>query len=235
MREWAGVHDRRSSLLFGGKRTTWPLASPGMAQYGYPAMPPPKPPVSGGDVAVSVTALILTVLLGAVAAFFGLFSLAFLDSCPPATCSVDGAVTAVMTGLGIAAVIGVVGLVATVVAAGPAKAGLAVRGCHACAVHDRGVPRRRRLRDGGRVRIRTARASSKSATRRDLHLPFESVEIHPAPEQAPGLVPVGALRSGDPITDVNGGGQHYIVLESKKLAEGCVVLELESKANDRLG
>ncbi len=75
----------------------------------------PKPPVSGGDVAVSVTALILTVLLGAVAAFFGLFSLAFLDSCPPATCSVDGAVTAVMTGLGIAAVIGVVGLVVTVV------------------------------------------------------------------------------------------------------------------------
>lgn len=86
-----------------------------MTQYGYPAMPPPKPSVSGGDVAVSVTALILTVLLGAVAAFFGLFSLAFLDSCPPATCSVDGAVAAVMTGLGIAAVIGVVGLVVTVV------------------------------------------------------------------------------------------------------------------------
>ena len=61
------------------------------------------------------------------------------------------------------------------------------------------------------------------------------VEIHPAPEaKAPGLVPVGALRSGDPITDVNGGGQHYIVLEAKKLGEGCVVLELESKANDRL-
>ena len=58
------------------------------------------------------------------------------------------------------------------------------------------------------------------------------VEIHPA--KAPGLVPVGALRSGDPITDVNGGGQHYIVLESKKLGEGCVVLELESKANDRI-
>ncbi len=86
-----------------------------MAQYGYPAMPPPKAPVSGGDVAVSVTALILTVLLGAVAAFFGLFSLAFLDSCPPATCSVDGAVTAVMTALGVAATIGVVGLVVTVV------------------------------------------------------------------------------------------------------------------------
>jgi hypothetical protein len=61
------------------------------------------------------------------------------------------------------------------------------------------------------------------------------VEIRPAPEaKAPGLVPVGALRSGDPITDVNGGGQHYIVLESKTLGEGCVVLELESKANDQI-
>lgn len=61
------------------------------------------------------------------------------------------------------------------------------------------------------------------------------METDPAPEtEAPGLVPVGALRSGDPITDVNGGGQHYIVLESKKLGESCVVLELESKANDQL-
>ena len=58
------------------------------------------------------------------------------------------------------------------------------------------------------------------------------VDTHPA--KAPGLVPVGALRSGDPITDVNGGGQHYIVLESKQLGEGCIVLELESKANDRI-
>ncbi|MDT5019335.1 MAG: hypothetical protein QOD39_5495 [Mycobacterium sp.] len=58
------------------------------------------------------------------------------------------------------------------------------------------------------------------------------METHPL--KAPDLVPVGALRSGDPITDVNGGGQHNIVLESKKLGEGCVVLELESKANDRL-
>jgi len=86
-----------------------------MAQYGYPPGGPSNPPASGGDIAVSVTALILTVLLGAAASFMGLFSLAFLDSCPPATCSVDGAVTAVITGLGVAAVIGVVGLVVTVV------------------------------------------------------------------------------------------------------------------------
>jgi hypothetical protein len=50
----------------------------------------------------------------------------------------------------------------------------------------------------------------------------------------PELVPVEALRSGEHVTDVNGGGAHYIVLESKVLGGGCVVLELESKANDQL-
>lgn len=48
------------------------------------------------------------------------------------------------------------------------------------------------------------------------------------------LVPVEALRSGDPITDVHGGGQHYIVLESTSVGDSCVVLELESKANDQI-
>ena len=56
------------------------------------------------------------------------------------------------------------------------------------------------------------------------------VELHGNPE----LVPVEALRSGDPITDVHGGGQHYTVLESKAFDESCVVLELESKAHDQL-
>jgi hypothetical protein len=58
------------------------------------------------------------------------------------------------------------------------------------------------------------------------------MESHPA--KVVELVPVEALRSGDLITDVNGGGQHYIVLESKVLPGGCVVLELESKANDQI-
>jgi hypothetical protein len=71
--------------------------------------------VSGADLAISITALIITVLLGAVAAVFGLFSLAFLDHCPPESCSVDGAVTAVGTALLIAFAVGVVGLVATVI------------------------------------------------------------------------------------------------------------------------
>ena len=37
----------------------------------------------------------------------------------------------------------------------------------------------------------------------------------------------------NPITDVHGGGEHYKVLESKPFGEGCVVLELESLANDQ--
>ncbi len=83
----------------------------------YPGYPPPaKPPRSGADLAISIAALTLTVLFGAAAAFFGLFSLAFLDSCPPATCSAEGAVTAVLTSLLVAGGIGVVGLVVTIVA-----------------------------------------------------------------------------------------------------------------------
>jgi hypothetical protein len=47
------------------------------------------------------------------------------------------------------------------------------------------------------------------------------------------LVPVEALRCGDPITDVHGGGHHYKVLESKPIDESCLILELESKADER--
>lgn len=83
---------------------------------GYPVFPQPKPPLSGADLAVSVVALVLTLVLGVLAAFFGVFSLAFLDHCPPESCSVDGAVTAVATALLIAAAIGAAGLTATIVA-----------------------------------------------------------------------------------------------------------------------
>ena len=54
-------------------------------------------------------------LIGAAAAVFALFSLAFLDYCPPESCSAEGAVTAVGTALIAAFAIGVVGLVATIV------------------------------------------------------------------------------------------------------------------------
>ena len=75
------------------------------------------------------------------------------------------------------------------------------------------------------------RPGVEKAFRRPLVWPNVSgVELFGNPE----LVPVEALRSGDPITDVHGGGQHYTVLESKSFDESCVVLELESKANDQL-
>ena len=56
------------------------------------------------------------------------------------------------------------------------------------------------------------------------------VESHGTPE----LVPVEKLHSGDPITDVNGGGQRYIVLESTIVGDSCVVLELESRVDHQL-
>ncbi|HEX9832358.1 MAG TPA: hypothetical protein VGA66_04585 [Mycobacterium sp.] len=107
-----------------------------MVQPGYPVAPPPKPPVSGGDIAISVATLIVTALLGAVAAVLGVFSLAFLDHCPPQSCSVDGAVTAVMSALGVALLIGVAGLVATVVQLSRRKRGwpIAVATLALCAI-----------------------------------------------------------------------------------------------------
>lgn len=85
--------------------------------YGLPPSHPPqaKPPISGLDLGISIAALAFTVLFGALAAFMGLFLLAFIDHCPPETCSIDGAVTAVGGSLLTAAVIGVAGLVVTIV------------------------------------------------------------------------------------------------------------------------
>lgn len=85
---------------------------PGM---GYPVGPPARRPVSGLDLAASIVALLLTVLLGLAAAVFGVFLLAFLDHCPPETCSAEGAFTAVATALAVAAVIGASGLMVTIV------------------------------------------------------------------------------------------------------------------------
>src|SRR3954469_25129193 len=83
-----------------------------MAHPGYPAQ---KPPIATANLWVSIGALVLTVAFGAVAAVMGLFSLAFLDSCPPETCSAEGASTAVGTALLAAFAIGIVGLVVTVI------------------------------------------------------------------------------------------------------------------------
>lgn len=85
----------------------------------YGMQPPPpaprKPPISGVDLGISITAMVLTVAFGAFAAFIGVFILAFLDTCPPATCSVEGAIGSVGGALLITAVTGVIGITFTII------------------------------------------------------------------------------------------------------------------------
>jgi hypothetical protein len=76
---------------------------------------PAKPPISTADLTISIVSLVLTLLLGGSAAVMGFFLLAFLDYCPPETCSADGAVTAVGISLIVAVVVGLIGLVVTIV------------------------------------------------------------------------------------------------------------------------
>lgn len=59
--------------------------------------------------------MVATVLVVGAGAVMGFFSLAFLDHCPPATCSVDGAVTASMTTVAIAGLTALAGLIVTIV------------------------------------------------------------------------------------------------------------------------
>lgn len=84
---------------------------------GYPGYPT-QPPSRTSDRVISIIALVLTGLLLAASAFVGLMVLAFLDYCPPESCSVEGAVTAVTTAVGIAVLVGIGGLVLTVVRLG---------------------------------------------------------------------------------------------------------------------
>jgi hypothetical protein len=77
--------------------------------------PPAKRPISGADLAISIISLVMTLLLGGAAAVMGFFLLAFLDHCPPETCSAEGAVTAVGVSLIVAIVVGLIGLVVTIV------------------------------------------------------------------------------------------------------------------------
>lgn len=68
-----------------------------------------------GDRTASVLLLVLTGLLIMASAFMGLVVLAFLDYCPPESCSVDGAVSSVAVAIGTAAAVGIAGLVLTLV------------------------------------------------------------------------------------------------------------------------
>lgn len=71
--------------------------------------------MSTGDLIGSIAALVLTVIGGGVAAFFGLFFMAFTDYCPPATCHIDAGVNAMAAGFIAAAVIGIAGTVMTII------------------------------------------------------------------------------------------------------------------------
>ncbi|WP_232374780.1 hypothetical protein [Mycolicibacterium mengxianglii] len=86
----------------------------------YGMSPPPtvprKPPISGVDLGVSIVGIILTVVFSVFAVFIGVFLLAFLDTCPPATCSIGGVIGTVGGTLLITAVLGVIGITFTIVA-----------------------------------------------------------------------------------------------------------------------
>ncbi len=82
----------------------------------YPAYPPyPGPPPRTADRVISIVVLVFTGLFVVGSAFIGLMLLAFLDYCPPESCSVNGAVTTVMTTVGITVAVAIAGLVATVI------------------------------------------------------------------------------------------------------------------------
>lgn len=63
---------------------------------------------------LSIAALAVTAVVVATGVLIGVFSLAFLDSCPPQRCSQGGAWAAVGSSVVAAAVIGIVGLAVTV-------------------------------------------------------------------------------------------------------------------------
>ena len=94
-----------------------------MGYPGPPWPPPPPPQRNAADVTVSIIVMIITVFTGGAGAVMGLFSLAFLDHCPPETCSADAAVTVAMTTVGIAALIALTGLILTIARLGARKRG----------------------------------------------------------------------------------------------------------------
>jgi hypothetical protein len=68
----------------------------------------------GWDIALSIVFLVLNTVVAIVGSIFAFISLAFIDYCPPG-CSVDGAVNAQFAAVLAVVIIGVVGLIATIV------------------------------------------------------------------------------------------------------------------------
>ncbi len=65
--------------------------------------------------AISVIAMVFTVAIGGIGSLMALSGLAFLDHCPPPTCSPQGAVNAVTTTILAVALVGLVGLILTII------------------------------------------------------------------------------------------------------------------------
>lgn len=63
---------------------------------------------------LSVVALVVAGLVVGLGVVIGVFAVAFLDYCPPATCSSGGAVASVGVALLVAVAIGIAGLVVTI-------------------------------------------------------------------------------------------------------------------------
>lgn len=91
----------------------WP-PPPGVQPWPPAWQPLPPPPRNAADVTISILLMIMTVLVGGVGAVMGLMSVAFLDYCPPESCSVNGAVTTAMMTVGIAALIVLTGVILTI-------------------------------------------------------------------------------------------------------------------------
>lgn len=82
----------------------------------YPQYPPQ--PSRDADRVVSIILLVLAALTVAGGAFLGLLLLAFLDYCPPESCSANGALISVTAAVGLAVAVGIAGLVLTSVRLG---------------------------------------------------------------------------------------------------------------------
>lgn len=80
-----------------------------------PQFPQPTPPWRTGDVVLSVLILVITTVVWAVGAFNGYAAVAFLDTCPEATCDGDGAAAAVALSTSIGGAVLLLGIFLTIV------------------------------------------------------------------------------------------------------------------------
>ncbi|WP_370248361.1 hypothetical protein [Nocardioides sp.] len=86
-----------------------------------PVFPTPPTPAAGRPsrtpgIVAAVVLLGVAVLLAVLGSLVALVSVAFLDSCPPPSCSVDAAASTVVTAIVVAGVVLLAGLVTTIVA-----------------------------------------------------------------------------------------------------------------------